>query len=120
MGPSQTKSRGSIRLEQPRRSKDLHTTLGVDLARIGPLNQAHVYTHVGKTVLCPGKKRGAPISLSHKYAISLAVGSNANLIKTGPVLSEIMEMMRVYTILAKASVTLAAYIRNLGFPCPCP
>jgi ferredoxin len=90
--------------------------LGVDLVRIGPLNPAHVYTHVGKTVLCPEKKRGAPISLSHKYAISLAVRSNVNLIKTGPVLSEIMEMMRVYTILAKASVTLAAYIRHLGFP----
>ena len=90
--------------------------LGVDLVRIGPLNQAHIYTHVGKTVHCPEKKRGSPISLSHKYAISLAVGSNVNLIKTGPVLSEIMEMMRVYTILAKASVALASYIRNLGFP----
>ncbi len=90
--------------------------LGIDLVRIGPLNQAHVYTHVGKTVLCPEKERGAPISLSHKYAISLAVRSNVNLIKTGPILSEILEMMRVYTILAKTSVTLAAYIRHLGFP----
>ena len=90
--------------------------LGADLVRIGPLNPSHVYTHVGKTLLCPEKERGAPITLSHKHAISLVVGSNVNLIKTGPVLTEIMEMMRVYTILAKASVTLASYIRNLGYP----
>ena len=90
--------------------------LGADLVRIGPLNPSHVYTHVGKTLLCPEKERGSPINLSHKHAISLVVGSNVNLIKTGPVLSEIMEMMRVYTILAKASVTLASYIRNLGYP----
>jgi len=89
--------------------------LGADLVRIGPLNQAHVYTHVGKTVHCPEKERDSPISLSHKHAISLAVASNVNLIKTGPVLSEIMEMMRVYTILAKASATLASYIRHLGY-----
>lgn len=90
--------------------------LGVDLLRIGPLNQTYVYTHVGKTVHCPEKKRNTPIFLPHRHAISLAVGSNADLIKTGPVLSEIMEMMRVYTILAKASVTLASYIRSLGYP----
>jgi ferredoxin len=90
--------------------------LGVDLLRIGPLNQAHIYTHVGKTVHCPEKERNTPISLPHRHAMSLAVGSNADLIKTGPVLSEIMEMMRVYTILAKASVTLASYIRSLGYP----
>ena len=90
--------------------------LGADLVRIGPLNQANVYTHVGKTVHCPEKGRNTPISLNHRHAISLAVGSNVNLIKTGPVLSEIMEMMRVYTILAKASVTLASYIRHLGYP----
>ena len=71
---------------------------------------------MGKTLQCPDKERNAPISLTHKHAITLAVGSNAELIKTGPVLTEIMEMMRVYTILAKASVTLASYIRNLGYP----
>jgi len=90
--------------------------LGADLVKIGPLNQTHVYTHVGKTKLCPDKKRGVPILLDHKHAISIAVQADVNLIKTGPVLSELMEVMRVYTRLARISVTLAAYIRSLGYP----
>ena len=36
--------------------------------------------------------------------------------KTGPVLSEAIEVMRVYNRLAHIAVTLASYIRMLGFP----
>lgn len=60
--------------------------LGADLVRMGPLNPAHVYTHVGKTWNDPGRKYGRPINLSHRNAISIAVGIDPNLIKTGPVL----------------------------------
>ena len=115
-GPISDKKREISPARAAEKIKGFAHHLGVDLVRIGPLNQAYVYTHVGKTVHCPGKKRNAPISLHHKHAISLAVGSYVDLIKTGPVLAEIIEMMRVYTILAKASVTLAAYIRHLGYP----
>ncbi len=90
--------------------------LGADLVKIGPLNQTHVYTHVGKTKLCPDKKRGAPIVIDHQHAISIAVKADVNLIKTGPVLAELLEMMRIYTSLARISVTLAGYIRSLGYP----
>ncbi|MBW1863478.1 MAG: 4Fe-4S dicluster domain-containing protein [Deltaproteobacteria bacterium] len=77
--------------------KGLACHLGADLVRIGPLNQAHVYSHVGN-------------------AISIALETDIDLIKTGPVLPELLEIVRVYSQLAKISVILAAYIRSLGFP----
>ena len=90
--------------------------LGADLVRIGSLNPAHVYSHVGKTKQCPDKVRGTPISLSHEHAIVFAVGTRVDLLKTGPVLPMFLEIMRVYTILAKISVAVAGYIRGLGYP----
>jgi reductive dehalogenase len=96
--------------------KGLARHLGADLVRIGPLNQAHVYSHVGKTKQCPDKRRGEPISLPHKHAIAIAVGTNADLLKTGPVLSMFIEVQRAYAILAKIAVVVAGYIRGLGYP----
>ena len=90
--------------------------LGADLVRIGPLNPAFVYTHVGKTWHDPARSYGTPINLNHAHAISIAVGINPDLIKTGPVLSMASEIMRVYTQLATISTTLAGYIRSLGYP----
>jgi ferredoxin len=90
--------------------------LGADLVRIGPLNPAFVYTHVGKTWHDPARSYGSPINLNHAHAISFAVGINPDLIKTGPVLSMASEIMRVYTQLATISTTLAGYIRSLGYP----
>ena len=90
--------------------------MGADLVRIGPLNPAYVYTHIGKTWHDPARRYGAPIHLGHKNAISIAVGINPDLIKTGPVLSEAIEIMRVYVHVATIVVTLAGYIRALGYP----
>ena len=90
--------------------------LGADLVRIGPLNPAFIYTHVGKTWHDPARKYGAHVALSHAHAISIAAGITPDLIKTGPVLSMASEIMRVYTQLAMISTTLAGYIRSLGYP----
>ena len=104
----------------PRRAtekiKGLARHLGADLVRIGPLNPAFVYSHVGKTRSYPGRKRGTPVSLSHTNAISLAVGLNTEMIKTGPVLPEYVEVSRAYLQLAIISVTIAGYIRSLCYP----
>ena len=96
--------------------KGLAHHLGADLVRIGPLNPAFVYSHIGKTRGYAGRKRGAPISLSHTHAISLAIGLDVDMIKTGPVLPEYVEVSRAYLQLAMISVTLAGYIRSLGYP----
>ena len=90
--------------------------LGAGLVRIGPLNPAHVYTNVGKTWHDPGRKCGNPITLKHENAINIALGIDPSLIKTGPVLSMISSVMRVYTSLATISTILAGYIRALGYP----
>jgi reductive dehalogenase len=90
--------------------------LGANLVRIGPLNPAFVYTHIGKTWHDPARRYGAPIMLTHQHAISIAVSINPELIKNGPVLSMASEVMRVNNKLAMISTTLAGYIRSLGYP----
>ena len=90
--------------------------LGADVVRIGPLDPAFVYTNIGKTWHDPARSFGQPIELTHKNAISIAVGLDPRMIETGPVLSEVVEVMRVYGKLAMISTTLAAYIRALGYP----
>jgi reductive dehalogenase len=96
--------------------KGLARQLGADLVRVGPLNPAFVYTHVGKTWHDPARKHGAPITLAHKSAISIAVGLKPELMRTGPVLSMVTEVMGVYNRLALITTILAGYIRSLGYP----
>lgn len=89
--------------------------LGADLVTIGPLNQAWVYSHVGRTFY-PDQQWGKPINLPHKYAISLGFKMDVDLIRTGPVVSELVEVGRAYAQAAFVAVQLAAYIRSLGYP----
>jgi ferredoxin len=115
-GPVSQEKMGIDPIRASEKVKGLARHLGADLVRIGPLNQAHVYSHVGKTKHSPDKIKGASISLPHKNAISIALETDIDLIKTGPVLPELLEIVRVYSQLARISVVLAAYIRSLGFP----
>lgn len=98
------------------RVKGFAKHLGADLVRVGPLDPAYVYTHVGKTWHDPERAYGQPIEVPHKHAISLAVGISPRMLRTGPVVAEATEIMRVYTRLASIAVVLAAYIRSLGYP----
>ncbi|MBN1629123.1 MAG: 4Fe-4S dicluster domain-containing protein [Thermoleophilia bacterium] len=90
--------------------------LGADLVRVGPLSPSYVYTNIGKTWHDAGRPYGQPIELTHKHAVSLAVAISPAMLKTGPVIPEAAEIMRVYTKLAGIAVALAAYIRALGYP----
>ncbi len=90
--------------------------LGADLVRIGPLNPAFVYTHIGKTQGDPARTYGAPIRLTHQRAVSIAIGLDPSLMKTGPALPMATEVMKVYNRLATISIFLAGYIRSLGYP----
>jgi ferredoxin len=90
--------------------------LGADLVRVGPLNPLYVYTHVGKTWHDPARSFGQAIEVPHGNAISLAVGISLPMLRTGPVVAEVAEIMRVYVRLATMAVTLAGYIRALGYP----
>ncbi len=90
--------------------------LGADLVRIGPLNPLYVYTNIGKTWHDSARSFGQPIECVHKSAVSVAVGINPRMIETGPILPEVVEIMRVYVKLASIAVQLAGYIRALGYP----
>lgn len=90
--------------------------LGADLVRVGPLDPAFVYTHIGKTWSDPARPWGKPIELGHAHAVSIAVGLDPDMSKTGPVMPEVVEVMRAYVRLALIATTLAAYIRALGYP----
>ncbi len=90
--------------------------LGADIVCVGPLNPLYVYTNVGKTWHDPARSFGQPIECLHKSAISVAVGIGPHMLSTGPVLSEVVEIMRVYNRVATIAVTLAEYIRALGYP----
>lgn len=90
--------------------------LGADLVRTGPLNPAFIYTHIGKTWHDPARKHGAPITLEHRHAISIAIALDVAVHKSGPVLAMTTDVMSVYNKLAVVSTILAAYIRSLGYP----
>ena len=90
--------------------------LGADLVRTGPLNPAFVYTNVGKGYLGPDRKYGASVTLTHKNAISIAIGLDPLAMKMGPVLPTMTGIMVVYNRLAMISTILAAYIRSMGYP----
>ena len=90
--------------------------LGADLVRVGPLDPLYVYARVGKTWHDPARSFGQAIEVPHKNAISLAVGISLPLLRTGPVVAEVAEIMRVYVRLAIIAVTLANYIRAIGYP----
>jgi len=90
--------------------------LGADLVRIGPLNPAFIYTHIGKTWNDPARRHGAPIALAHRHAISIAIALDAAIHKSGPVLAMATDVMSVYNKLATVATILASYIRSLGHP----
>jgi len=88
--------------------------LGAETVRIGPLNQAWVYTHVGRSHH-PGKVIGPPIDLPHQHAIVFAIPLKKKMIKCAPQLPVTLEVMNKYKRLAAISVTVAGYIRSLGY-----
>ncbi len=89
--------------------------LGADLVGISKVNQEYVYSHRGRTQ-SPDEPWGSPITLNHKYAISLGFGENIEMVRTGPHHGEMLESMTVYQNSAVVSVLIAKYIRLLGYP----
>ncbi len=109
--------RGDISAERAtEKIKGFARFLGADLVRIGPLRPAFVYTHIGKTQGDPARRYGEPISLTHKHAVTIAIGLDPLLTKTAPTLPMAIGVMRAYNSLAMISTLLAGYIRSLGYP----
>ncbi len=94
--------------------KALARYLGADLVGIGPLDQAFVYSHVGRTFY--GQRWGEEIQLDHPYAISLGVAMDHDLLRRhAPGFPVLMESALAYARAAVISVELANYLRGLGY-----
>jgi len=89
--------------------------LGAEQVGIGPLNQAWVYSHVGRARY-PGKVIGPEINLPHRSAVVVGIHLNRNLIHCAPEIASVLEVIKTYVRLATIVVTLARYIRSLGYP----
>jgi reductive dehalogenase len=93
--------------------------LGSAVVRVGPLNQAYVYSHKGRTYHRHGEgepKVGTPIELPHKNAIVMIEGLDTKILKGAPKKQVILEVFRAYSKLGHMAVILARYIRSLGYP----
>ncbi len=93
--------------------------LGAQAVRIGPLNQAYVYSHKGRVNRRSGEgepKVGTPIVLPHEHAVVLVEGLNHKILKGAPKKQVILEVFRAYSKLGHMAVILARYIRMLGYP----
>jgi hypothetical protein len=88
--------------------------LGAELVGIGPLNQAWVYSRVGRSHY-PGKVIGPEIKLPHDNALVVAIHLNPDLVNCAPQLPSNIEVFKTYLRLAGIVNTLARYIRLLGY-----
>jgi len=92
--------------------KDIIRYLGSDLCGICLLNQAYVYSHVGRGP----EPYGNVIELKHKYAIVFALEMDLEMVASAPQAPVIVETAKKYVEAAKISITVANFIRKLGYP----
>ena len=97
--------------EITRRIKGFARFLGADLIGTTRLNQAHVYSHIGRS---PGPW-GEPIVLDHTYAIAIAVEMREEMIRHAPAGPVITETAYAYFETARIATIIARYIQNLGY-----
>ena len=79
------------------------------------MNQAYVYSHAGLRIDFAKGTAGQEIHLPHKYAISLAVEMNYERMRYSPGWIDNAEVGLGYLNAAKPAVSLAGYIRELGY-----
>jgi reductive dehalogenase len=86
--------------------------LGAVAVGVARLNQAYVYSHVGR-----GPQRwGEPIDNQHQYAIAFTVEMDYRLVEQAPGLPITGETARRYLQAAEISIELARGIRSWGYP----
>jgi len=98
--------------ENTRMIKDIIKYLGSDLCGICVLNQAYVYSHVGRGPEHYGKR----IKLEHRYAIAFALEMDLGMVASAPKEPVIVETGKKYVEAAKISIIVADFIRRIGYP----
>lgn len=90
--------------------------LGADLAGCCELDEGFVYTHAGHESGAASERAGEPVELDHGYAIVLAAEMDYRLISSSPSYIDAAEVGAAYVRVGLAAVSLAAYLRELGWP----
>lgn len=92
--------------------KTLTRHLGADEVGIARLNPAFVYSHVGRGP----EPWGQAIETSHRFAIAFTVEMAYENVEAAPQLAITEETARAYLEAAVISISLAQFIRDLGYP----
>ena len=86
--------------------------LGSDVCGVCLLDSAFVYSHVGRGPEPYGQK----ITLNHRYAVVFALEMDLEMVASAPQAPVVVETGKKYVEAAKISITLARFIRRLGYP----
>jgi ferredoxin len=92
--------------------KDLTQYYGAHTVGVTVLEPYHIYTHVGRG----SGPYGAPVRLSHRYALAFTVEMDRALVGTAPYAPTVMESARQYVEAAKIAIQVASFIRLQGYP----
>ncbi|UCC39107.1 MAG: reductive dehalogenase [Candidatus Aminicenantes bacterium] len=98
--------------ENTRMVKNFIGYFGSDLCGICNLNQAYVYSHVGRGP----EPYGNTIELKHKFAIAFALEMDLKMVASAPQAPVIIETAKKYVEAAKISIIVANFIRRMGYP----
>ncbi len=98
--------------ENTRMIKNIIKYLGSDHCGVCLLDQAYVYSHVGRGPDPYGQK----IVLNNEYAIVFAVEMDLGMVASAPGAPVIVETAKKYVEAAKISITVASFIRRMGYP----
>jgi ferredoxin len=98
--------------ENTRMIKNIIKYLGSDFCGICSLNQAYVYSHVGRGPEAYGRE----IELNHRFAIVFALEMDLEMVASAPQAPVIVETGKKYVEAARISIITANFIRRLGYP----
>lgn len=98
--------------ENTRIIKKIIKYLGSDHCGICLVDQAYVYSHVGRGP----EHYSEEIKLEHKYAIAFTLEMDLGMVASAPKESVIVETGKKYVEATKISIIVANFIRRLGYP----
>ncbi|MFC2161552.1 4Fe-4S dicluster domain-containing protein [Acidobacteriota bacterium] len=91
--------------------KNMIHYLGADICGVCELDQAFVYSHVGRGP----EPYGSEIVLNHAYAVVFAIEMEQKMIAAAPQSPVIIETGKKYVEAAKISIIAAQHIRKMGY-----
>lgn len=91
--------------------KNMMFYLGADICGVCELDQAFVYSHVGRGP----EPYGSEIVLDHSYAVVFAIEMEQKMIDAAPQSPVIIETAKKYVEAAKISIIAAQQIRKMGY-----